>query len=740
MRTRPEGKAEGFDPDQPRDESGRWTSGGGDGGGTAAGAAPVAAAGLPQPPAPPSAEVAAAARETGREAVSHVPKTPGRENGTGSLDDPIAVGSDLDRAVREIYAGNHVRLDQPTQVATLVDRLGDYAQDAVDRGEKAPTYDLGKVSIAGTNLFCVDEETEILSMRGWLRYVEVRSGDTVLTLDHDSGTSVWQLVDGVHVFPAERRLMVAMEGKTHSSLTTPHHRWPVVKRRRAHPRQWACSAELGFDDAIPAAAPCATLPTTPIYEDALVELVAWTWTEGNLGRKSHGDPVRIYQSQSANPSYCLAIRGALTAFYGDATAVDMRSIKAAAVGSRTGEIRAATPAWRESYNAAIGVVSFHLNKAAAAPILEHMDADKVVKPEFILALTEHQLRLFVERSIDADGCRQPRIVCLSQRSRARVQAFEMACVLLGMKPHTSAYARRGPDHKTGKVGEVTFTTLVSKVKYLHPWTAASMRRVRKGFTIAAVAHEGIVWCPTTPNQTWLARRHGSVYYTGNTQQSLGIPRVQMPQLDGTPIPGSPADSFPKDAKGGVNLGEQFREAMEDNGHKVTNERVDPSTLRATQMDLVGPKVASLSRAIEAGTMRSRDIFVTRDNYVIDGHHQWAATVLANLRAGEDQFEIGVQRVDTDIGTALDSANEFVTAMGIPPKAGVAKTIEAVKRLMAWMADVEAQYAPVPEKQKDEPAMPSETGLKTHWQKHREQMARDAQLEERVKRYRLSLFE
>jgi hypothetical protein len=166
-----------------------------------------------------------------------------------------------------------------------------------------------------------------------------------------------------------------------------------------------------------------------------------------------------------------------------------------------------------------------------------------------------------------------------------------------------------------------------------------------------------------------------------TQESLGIPRVEMPQLSGKPLPGTPADAFPKNAKGEVNVGEDFRDELENQGFKVTDERVAAENLRATQMDLVGPQV-SMADALLGSTLQIRPICVSQDNYVVDGHHQWAATVLANIRAGRDKFDIPVQRVHTDIGTVLDTSRLYTKAMGLPEKKGTAKTIEAIKRLLA----------------------------------------------------------
>jgi hypothetical protein len=100
------------------------------------------------------------------------------------------------------------------------------------------------------------------------------------------------------------------------------------------------------------------------------------------------------------------------------------------------------------------------------------------------------------------------------------------------------------------------------------------------------------------------------------------------------------------------------------------------------MDLVGPQVAGMADALEAGRLHIRPIYVSDDDYVVDGHHQWAATVLANIRAGRDKFDIPVQRVHTDIGTILDASHEYTTAMGLPAKAGLANMLEFLAQRLA----------------------------------------------------------
>lgn len=48
----------------------------------------------------------------------------GRPDGAGTPDDPIDVQGDLDKAARLLADGRHVRLNQPSEVATVVSRAG----------------------------------------------------------------------------------------------------------------------------------------------------------------------------------------------------------------------------------------------------------------------------------------------------------------------------------------------------------------------------------------------------------------------------------------------------------------------------------------------------------------------------------------------------------------------------------------------------------------------------------------
>jgi hypothetical protein len=155
-------------------------------------------------------------------------------------------------------------------------------------------------------------------------------------------------------------------------------------------------------------------------------------------------------------------------------------------------------------------------------------------------------------------------------------------------------------------------------------------------------------------------------------KSLGIQRVDMPQLEGTPREGSEASKLPRSKSGNVNVGKQFTDYLERQNVEVRNRTVRASSLSASQGQLVGPKVAAL---MDKGTDALADerIFVSRDGYVIDGHHRWAA--LIGLDASDNQLgdvDIKVVEIDMPIAQVLKEANDFTRRVGILPQ--VAKAL------------------------------------------------------------------
>jgi predicted ABC-type ATPase len=166
------------------------------------------------------------------------------------------------------------------------------------------------------------------------------------------------------------------------------------------------------------------------------------------------------------------------------------------------------------------------------------------------------------------------------------------------------------------------------------------------------------------------------------EESKGIPRVQMPQLAGFPTAGSKADKLadegklkrsteyidPDTGKGGVDMSQEFIQHLLDKGFKVTDDTMPASHLRASQNELNGPKVAEIAKKMKANPGKvGPPTLVSKDNYIVDGHHRVMAAVGNDAEDGVlgNEYEIPVRRVDIGIIDLLAEAHAYADEMGLP---------------------------------------------------------------------------
>ena len=116
---------------------------------------------------------------------------------------------------------------------TIAGALGCLVYDATITGGTVVKQGMCYNYFGGSNRsqpvrFAPTPRTEILTARGWLRHDQVLTSDTCLTLNTGTGLPEWQPVKSVHVFTDGPYDVTRMEGPSHSSVTTPDHRWPAV--------------------------------------------------------------------------------------------------------------------------------------------------------------------------------------------------------------------------------------------------------------------------------------------------------------------------------------------------------------------------------------------------------------------------------------------------------------------------------------------------------------------------------
>jgi hypothetical protein len=132
------------------------------------------------------------------------------------------------------------------------------------------------------------------------------------------------------------------------------------------------------------------------------------------------------------------------------------------------------------------------------------------------------------------------------------------------------------------------------------------------------------------------------------EDNLGIPRNKMPQV-------------PSDTKA-VFIGE-----MEKRGAKVVRGVADPSKLHPIQAEMSASKVGLIMKTLREKGTRTDDggrIVISKDNYVIDGHHRWAAAAMLSFE--NPDIKLPVIKVDINHRDLIDATLAWNEATGIKP--------------------------------------------------------------------------
>jgi len=158
----------------------------------------------------------------------------------------------------------------------------------------------------------------------------------------------------------------------------------------------------------------------------------------------------------------------------------------------------------------------------------------------------------------------------------------------------------------------------------------------------------------------------------------GVERWLMPQIGGEPVAGTDADKLPKKfddrGKASVDATEAYIAHLRSQGIEVSEiTSVPAASLKATQAELVGPQVAGMMTNPDYDPAGA-PIFVSRDKYVVDGHHRWAAQVGRDAGDGRlGQSTMKVYKIDAPIAEVIKVSQAWSKQFGIKgKKAGAAR--------------------------------------------------------------------
>jgi len=357
---------------------------------------------------------------------------------------------------------------------------------------------------SGVAIECVDAETECLTKRGWKKYWEIEEDDEIYVFNPQTGHGEWSPLLRLNVQEEYSGPMYVLKNKNIDAFVTPNHRW-LVGSTNGHFRggKWKFlqTPELNTDDFIPSVAPIDGVECSE-YDDALVELIGWIVTEGAYYLKKvdgHTYPEILIHQSIANERNCDRIEKCLRQLGIHFT------VRHDSRPCRNHPIRIWT-----------------IRGEWAKRIMGQFP-DKRPGYEFITSLPRRQLILLAEAMLLGDGrwfgMNPPHkniSIEFFSSDKELINQFQMILTLAGFAssngivPHYETSFFKG-NHRSERYGDCLRVTCKRTGKI-------GIRNLRDHGDFMQVDYKGPIWCPTTTTGTWVAKRNGKVYITGNSLQ------------------------------------------------------------------------------------------------------------------------------------------------------------------------------------------------------------------------------
>ena len=334
--------------------------------------------------------------------------------------------------------------------------------------------------------YCVDEETQALTKRGWLNIDEINETDQVLS--HQEGSMKWSKILSIYRDEEYDGLMHRMTLQGMDAFVTPNHK--MLTDRGLIPIEL-----LKEQDHVILMGDRVQDDHIAKHPDSLVELAGWIVTDGCYDIRSSDQFLRricIYQNNGPKAD---RIRDCL----------NQLDIK-----------------FSESVEKNI---CFAINRSDSHKLAEILP-NKNLTMEFILDLTADQRELLINTMIDGDGWRTNGHRRYAQKDLQHVDLFQALCAISGHRAishavtnHTS-FGKLTNYHTINIFSKRKNTTKVACVDFHGGKRNGRDKILGKGKenhpNEPTVNYKGRVWCPETEYGSFLVRRNGTVYLTGNS--------------------------------------------------------------------------------------------------------------------------------------------------------------------------------------------------------------------------------
>ena len=344
---------------------------------------------------------------------------------------------------------------------------------------------------------CVDDKTQALTKEGWKYSIELNKGEDILTKNPITGELEWQHIEELNIYPDFKGDLYKFKNKSFDALTTGEHKWLANVTTKRNTNKFYTSKELHRNKLrlIHRQGYYKGSEKTK-YSNDLISFIGWILTDGSLryynlpNKPRHSKPhyVTLTQSYRANPEKVEIIRSL---------------IKRLGFKCRIND-NGSSYNWRFEKN--------------IADTLHSIIPNKKLTMAFILSLSIDQLRVLHGSMLLGDGHRGGNAIITGKKDQADM--IQVVNILLGRYSNINTRDNIGrlcySDKITNKKGYVeiknkSYSVTTGSNKFFHTKSTRGKNHITK-----LENQQQLVWCPTVKNQSWVARRNGKQYITGNS--------------------------------------------------------------------------------------------------------------------------------------------------------------------------------------------------------------------------------
>lgn len=327
-------------------------------------------------------------------------------------------------------------------------------------------------------MYCVDSETECLTTSGWKRRDQLSVGDVMIGVDAD-GAAIETPLKAVHRFDGRREVTEYSNATRFSMVVTDGHRH-FIQNYNSRDKKWQkpmmpTTAELRDGHHL-VRAPLQAIKREGGIGVDMAALLGWIAAEGNYA-KFRGcrarNNVRLVQSIHHNPEYVAEIDALLERLGGH----------------------------HKKFIAKAGEMATYTLKRPLSDAVRALMPEKLLTWEMTKAMSAEEMLSLIDAFAKGDGHKvKEGGWIIAQKQEQNLEVLHAMAAMVGQ----NATLYPAEDRENGRVAHL----------YLHSNTKRTM--VKQLTKVDRVVEDG-VWCPETESGTWIARRNGAMFVTGNSK-------------------------------------------------------------------------------------------------------------------------------------------------------------------------------------------------------------------------------